>query len=255
MTGGSRSSDGEARIELGFKSKTDLVTELLRQELQAGKPGPGQRLVVSQVAARLGVSKVPVREAVTRLIGEGLLQHKPNIGPVVPAFTADEVYETALMRAALESVASQSALPRHDAESLALLEKLFAAMEAAGADYPELNVQFHAAALAPTPYREMFRSIEALLARARRYAIVHSVPGYRDSSQREHRELLELARRCDVEGFNLLNEQHILGAASQLITQMRTAEQASDSPGQRSRGPRGRPVRPMETGSEPCHEL
>src|SRR5690349_24737337 len=131
MTGGSSSSDGEARIELGFKSKTDLVTELLRQELQAGKPGPGQRLVVSQVAARLGVSKVPVREAVTRLIGEGLLLHRPNIGPVVPAFTTDEVHETALMRVALESVASQSALPRHDSETLARIEALLHAMDAA----------------------------------------------------------------------------------------------------------------------------
>ena len=105
------SSDGARHVELGFKSKTDLVTDLLREELQAGKPGPGERLVVSQVAARLGVSKVPVREAVTRLTGEGLLLYKPNIGPVVPAFTAEEVYETALMRVALESVASQSALP------------------------------------------------------------------------------------------------------------------------------------------------
>jgi len=228
MTGGSSSSNGDANVELGFRSKTDLVTQLLRQELQAGKPGPGERLVVSQVATRLGVSKVPVREAVTRLIGEGLLQQKPNIGPVVPAFTADEVHETALMRAALESVASQSALPRHDAESLALLEKLFAAMERAGEDYPELNVQFHAAVLAPVPYREMFRSIEALLARARRYAIVHSVPGYRDSAQDEHRQLLDLVRRNDVESFNRLNEQHIMGAASQLITQMRRAEAAPD---------------------------
>jgi DNA-binding GntR family transcriptional regulator len=221
------SSDGARHVELGFKSKTDLVTELLREELQAGKPGPGERLVVSQVAARLGVSKVPVREAVTRLTGEGLLLYKPNIGPVVPAFTAEEVYETALMRVALESVASQGALPRHDAESLALLENLLAAMEGAGEEYPELNVQFHAAALAPTPYREMFRSIEALLARARRYAIVHSVPGYRDSAQDEHRQLLELVRVGDVTSFNTLNEQHIMGAATQLINQMQAAHESS----------------------------
>jgi DNA-binding GntR family transcriptional regulator len=217
-------ADGVPHVELGFKSKTDLVTDLLRAELQAGKPGPGERLVVSRVAARLGVSKVPVREAVTRLIGEGLLLHKPNIGPVVPAFAADEVHETALMRVALESVASQSAFPRHDHESLARMEELFLAMEEAGQEYPELNVRFHAAAVQPTPYREMFRSIQALLARARRYAIVHSVPGYRDLAQHEHRELLELVRAGDVTSFNRLNEQHIMVAADRLIEQIHAAD-------------------------------
>jgi DNA-binding GntR family transcriptional regulator len=207
---------------LGFRSKADLVTEHLRTELQAGRPGPGQRVVVSQVAAALGVSKVPVREAVTRLTGEGYLQHIPNVGPVVPSFTATEVQETAIMRVALETVALETALPGHDADSLSELSNLVVAMDGDDVDYPACNVEFHSAVVAPTPYRELHRTIRSLLDRAQRYAIVHTVPGYRHDAQREHREIVELARAGDLGGLVELNRRHVLSAAEQLIEHMPT---------------------------------
>jgi DNA-binding GntR family transcriptional regulator len=205
---------------LGYRSKADLVTEHLRGELQAGRPGPGERLVVSQVAERLGVSKVPVREAVTRLTGEGYLTYIPNVGPVVPSFTAGEVHETAIMRVALESVAFESALPRHDDASVASLGRLCDAMDGADVDFPECNVDFHAAVLEPTPFRELHRTIRSLLDRAQRYAIVHAVPGYRDEAQSEHRAIVELVRSRDLEALVELNRSHVLTAAERLIERM-----------------------------------
>jgi DNA-binding GntR family transcriptional regulator len=214
---------GPSRVSappLGFRSKADLVTEHLRGELQAGRPGPGERLVVSQVAAALGVSKVPVREAVTRLIGEGYLLHIPNVGPVVPSFTAAEVHETAIMRVALESVALETALPRHDPRTLAELEAMVVTMDGDDVDFPASNVAFHSAVVAPTPHRELHRTIRSLLDRAQRYAIVHAVPGYRDDAQREHREIVGLVRAGDLRALEDLNRRHVLSAAERLIEHM-----------------------------------
>lgn len=202
---------------LGYRSKADLVTEYLRNELQAGRPGPGERLVVSRVAAALGVSKVPVREAVTRLTGEGCLIHIPNVGPVVPSFSIEEVRENALMRVALESVAFETALGRHDAESIQNLEALLMTMDGPDVDYPACNVTFHSAVIEPTPYRELHRTIRTLLDRAQRFAVVHAVPGYRADAQSEHREIVELIAANDLDSLVELNRRHVMTAAERLI--------------------------------------
>jgi DNA-binding GntR family transcriptional regulator len=205
-----------ASSELGYRSKADLVTEHLRSELQEGRPRPGQRLVVSQVAERLGVSKVPVREAVTRLVGEGLLVHRANVGPMVPDFSAHEIVETALMRVALESAALPSALSGHTADTVSRLGATLERMRAADADFPRLNVEFHAQVIAPTPYRELYAAAHALLARAQRYAFVHTVPGYRPHAHEEHVAILRAVEDRDLHALEDLNRTHIMSAAEQL---------------------------------------
>ncbi|UPK74562.1 GntR family transcriptional regulator [Nocardioidaceae bacterium SCSIO 66511] len=205
---------------IAYRSKADLVTEHLRTELQAGRPGPGERIVVDRVAFQLGVSKVPVREAVTRLTGEGLLVHVPNVGPVVPEFSAHEIRETAIMRVAIESAALPTALPRHTDETIATLENLLTEMSGSDVDYPALNVKLHAEILDPTPYRELHRTAHTLLARAQRYAIVHAVPGYRTHANEEHAQLVALVKKRDLDELQRLNHHHITTAADQLIEQV-----------------------------------
>lgn len=217
-----------------YRSKTDLATEYLRRELQAGRPAAGERLVVSRVAETLGVSKVPVREAVTRLIGEGLLVLRPNVGPVVPDFTSHEVIETALMRVAIEGVAIDSAVPLHTTETLSELEALLAAMQAADADFPALNVRFHLEVIAPSPYQEMVRTARSLLERAQRFATVDVVPSYRAEAAAEHAEMFELLRDRDTGQLKALNERHVMGAARKLTARMREPHNQEPEPGRTS---------------------
>lgn len=212
--------DAAGSVRLPYRSKTDLVTEYLRNELQAGRPRAGERLVVARVAERLGVSKVPVREAVTGLIGEGLLILRPNVGPVVPEFTAHEVLETALMRVAIEGVALDSAVSQHSDASLDGLRALLGSMEDADSEFPALNVRFHLAVISPSPYAEMVRLASTLLERAQRYAIVHAVPGYRDEAHAEHLAIFDALVDRDIARLKVLNEQHVTTAARRLTEQM-----------------------------------
>lgn len=216
----SAAAEEDARPELHYRSKTDLVADYLRAELQAGRPGAGERLVVSRVADRLGVSKVPVREAVTRLIGEGLLMLRPNVGPVVPEFTAHEVIETALMRVALDRLALESAVGNHTPESLRAIESVLEQMAEADADFPALNVRFHLAMIDTSPYRELVRTAGSLLERAQRYRTARLVPGYRLDAHTEHIELYDCLRQSDVRALQELNEHHIMDAAHKLTAHM-----------------------------------
>lgn len=203
-----------------YRSKADLVTEHLRRAIQDGHIGPGARVVLDRVATDLGVSKVPVREAVTRLTGEGLLELKPNIGPVVPSFTADDVQETALLRVAVEAVALEGALPRHDQASLDRAEQLLAQMADEIEDFPELNVRFHCSLITPAPYPYMRQTVENLLRRAQRFSTVHRVPGYRHDAHQEHQQLFGAVARGDLAGALELNERHIKSAAEQLTQRL-----------------------------------
>lgn len=206
--------------ELDYRSKADLVTEHLRRAIQAGQFRPGQRLVVDRVAADFGVSKVPVREAVTRLTGEGLLELRPNIGPVVPSFTADDVTETALLRVAVDAVALELALPLHDqrsvAESRGWLEKMANAQEG----FPELNVRFHTSLVAPCPYGYIRQTVESLLRRAQRFSPVTRLPGYQPEAHKEHTAIFEAMEAKDLPLLLRLNEVHIRGAADQLVSRL-----------------------------------
>jgi len=201
---------------LGYRTKADLIYEHLRAEILAGRPAPGSRLVVDQIAAQLGVSKVPVREAVTRLAGEGWLEVQAHVGPLVPLVTPDEIRETALIRSALESRAITSATARHDSTTHAGLTDLLEVMDGAVDEFPRLNLQLHSAVIAPAPYPRLKNMAVSLMERALHYQVVHRVPGYLDQAQREHREIVAAVIAGDAATAGSLTEEHILTAAERL---------------------------------------
>jgi DNA-binding GntR family transcriptional regulator len=124
------------------------------------------------------------------------------------------------MRVAIESAALPVAVPLHDDRTLHRLRATLASMQSPDADFPALNVEFHAQVIAPTPYRELFRTAHALLARAQRYAFVHTVPGYRKDAQNEHAAIFELLEDRDLDGLQHVNAHHIMSAADQLVAQI-----------------------------------
>ncbi|HNM79026.1 MAG TPA: GntR family transcriptional regulator [Tepidiformaceae bacterium] len=65
------------------RTKADLVYEALQSSIMAGNIRAGEHLRQEEVAARLGVSQTPVREAFRRLESEGLVEHAPNRGIIV----------------------------------------------------------------------------------------------------------------------------------------------------------------------------
>ena len=89
----------------------DYIAGALRNAILQGRFQAGQPLRQDQIAAELGVSKVPVREALVQLKGEGLVTFLPNRGAVVTELSATEVDEIYSMRIALETKALERAIP------------------------------------------------------------------------------------------------------------------------------------------------
>ncbi|MGW3111405.1 GntR family transcriptional regulator [Streptomyces sp. NPDC001091] len=129
-------------------SVRERVLAALRQDIIAGRLAPGDRLVERELAERYGVSRVPVREAVRALVGEGFVLFESARRTVVRRLTPDDVRELFELREALEVYAAGLAATRATPEALERLRELLAeaatATEAGEAEaITDINTRFH----------------------------------------------------------------------------------------------------------------
>lgn len=107
------------------------VQRLIRDEILDGVRPPGSKLVERDLAQELGVSRIPVREALRALVSEGLVTPRPNTWAVVREFSPDDVEDLLQVRGALESLAFRLAAARIDDDGTARLRAAVAAERAA----------------------------------------------------------------------------------------------------------------------------
>jgi DNA-binding GntR family transcriptional regulator len=111
----------------------EVILDELRSVILAGFARPGAPIAVDDVARRFGASRIPVREALKTLIGEGLVDHVPRAGYRVAQLTRDELAELYVVREALEAAALTAAVSAatraDDAEVAAAHEALSRAIE------------------------------------------------------------------------------------------------------------------------------
>jgi len=196
-----------------YKTKTQLAYERLRDAILAGEYQPGSGIVADQVAAELGVSKVPIREAITRLVGQGWLELRPHVGAVVPELSPEGVLDIALLRGAVESAALWHAAPLHDVVSLAELDTLLDEMDKLLSEdsprYPILNAQFHVALIEPCPHRQMREMGQTLIQQAQRFRPIRFLPMYAPDAQSEHRAIVEAIKARQFARASQSTRRHI----------------------------------------------
>ncbi len=106
---------------------------ILRERILHGELPPGARLGEVELAERLGVSRTPVREALSRLAAEGLVELVPNRGARVSSWTVEQLEEVFELRATLEPRLTALAVPHATAADIDGRERLARAMEEVGA--------------------------------------------------------------------------------------------------------------------------
>lgn len=125
-------------------SLTDSTARLLRQEIVTGTAAPGDLLAEAAVAQRLGVSRVPVREALFTLEREGLVEFSPTGRAFVKELTPEDFEELHLLRLALEPLAARLACAHFKRDVSALEDNLNATRRARSVqDVTRLDLEFH----------------------------------------------------------------------------------------------------------------
>lgn len=194
------------------KNTANLIADALRSAILQGKLETGQALRQDQIASEFSVSKIPVREALVQLQGEGLVELMPSRGAAVSKLTYAEVDEIYTMRIALEPIALRSTIPNltnaHFFEAESILEQIDHAEDRS--TWAELNWEFHAVLYRASDMPRLISTTQTLHNNVARFLLLNYLDDdYLAESQRQHRELLALCREGDIEGATAKLIEHL----------------------------------------------
>jgi DNA-binding GntR family transcriptional regulator len=191
-------------------STAQSIAQALREMILAGELAAGEPLKQEALAARLEVSRIPLREALLILEGEGLVELNLNRTAVVSRLSEREAHELYVMREALELAALREALPRIAGADIARAENALNLIDhaATAAEWSAHNWAFHAALYAPCGMPRLMQQMQALHHNAARYFQALEQARYRARSQRDHRALLHACKAGNKRlALNLLAQQ------------------------------------------------
>jgi DNA-binding GntR family transcriptional regulator len=194
------------------QTTSSAVTQLLRQSLDRGRWASGAPLRQEEIAAELGVSRVPVREALFQLQAEGLLQMVPNKGMYVRTVSAQDLRELFRLRRLIEADVLADAVALHDAASLNRVETVQAALDKARsvADWIAGDREFHEALYAPAQRTESMAIVRRLRHQVDRYYFARLKPSTRAQGwHEEHHALIRAVRRRDAQAAVRLLQAHL----------------------------------------------
>jgi DNA-binding GntR family transcriptional regulator len=201
----------------------DQVYEALTSSMVSGKLGPGDRLILDRLAEQLGVSPTPIREALARLIQDGIVEER-SIGklqmiPITPRYVA----ETFAVRARLEGLAAELAAQRLSDSAVTVLRNDLAATSAAldKDDYgPHIaaDAHLHHAICDAAGNAMLSRELQSLQLHTdyiRGYSQRHSGDHIRRSHE-EHLVLIDALERRDAAAARTAVERHILSSSDRI---------------------------------------
>lgn len=208
----------------------------LKEMIVTGDLLPGQQIRQEQMAAVLGVSRLPVREALHQLVADGLVVHRHHAGFTVARLSRAEFDQVYLMRRLLETEVIRG-LPRPTATALSAIEELAEAIEEAAAALDlarmrSLNSRFHLAIFELSNLELVVEEIRRIWTRALPYHAVY----LHDSAGRarivtEHREMLDALAAGDMDRLAELMDAHRAGSKEQLNLMLRAGTEARPSAG------------------------
>lgn len=196
------------------------VTKRLREVILDGTLKKGDRVIQEEWAERLQVSRMPIREALTQLQMEGLVEIVPHKGAVVTPITKENVEEIYSIRAMLEGLAVEKSLPYLKEDDKRQLYDILLQMESldltdeTNDTYIQLNAAFHQTLRSGCPWPRLRKMAENL-------GISPIAPNLLidnyEETQREHRLIYEAAMRGDPAELRSAVEYHILHTKNNLI--------------------------------------
>ncbi len=233
-SGGTAMNNGQDRQE--WLTKSDWVYHRLREDIMNGLLRPDDRLVVSSIAQHLGVSPMPVREALNRLIQDGLIQMTPHAGARVVSIDLPQLCEITAVRRQLETMAARLAVPNMDAALFARLDAMLSEMEAClkpenARAYESLNREFHQAIYARCANQFLYELILSLWERSAitRMSLVH-FSSQNPRSFEEHQRWVEAARQGDADRVASIVNDHLRATVEMLIRELQSQQKRGAFP-------------------------
>ncbi|SEN68440.1 DNA-binding transcriptional regulator, GntR family [Sphingomonas gellani] len=211
-------------MSIVVRTLSERVFEVVREQIVSGQLPERAPIRQDALANELGVSKIPLREALARLEQEGLLTSQANRGYVVRPMSADQADEIYALRLAIEPQAAAHAARVADEKARAIARDAFEKLDsAAGTNLPEVAVRnrdFHVALVRPGGRLLTTQLVERLSVLAERYVVAHLQPAGRGTrAHQEHLQLLDAFLDRDGPALQALLHRHIVATLDDLREQ------------------------------------
>lgn len=215
-------------MNLVYQTKSEMVYDGIRKDILNGIILPGDRLLISAVAKRYGISEIPVREAFQILTQEGFLNSKPNSGFVVSQISKKDVNNIFHVRVELESLAVREAVRYITDEDIDKLEKMIDASEKyiETCDYGAYwlsNREWHFAVYSYSKNDVLIRLLTEMYNYSCRYPAYYTHPQELCDSVASHRGILDAMRCRDAEMADALIRSHTIKTRYHYINRLQEA--------------------------------
>jgi DNA-binding GntR family transcriptional regulator len=214
----------------------DKVAAELRRSILAGDLAPGQPFSITEISNDLGVSHIPVREALQRLESQGLIHMRAGRSAIVAPLEIEEVRSAFRLRRAIEVDLATQALRSHQPGDMSRLHDSFDAMSKSAPETDDLMAHhraFHAGLLQPEATEWDLRILELLWQTTERYArlalpeaAVPTDEGLRPLSE-SHEPLLQAAVAGSVRNLKRHLQQHLQEAELAILEKVSGSRSAS----------------------------
>jgi DNA-binding GntR family transcriptional regulator len=211
------------------RTLAEQAYDALHLAIVNGDIAPGERLQIERLGTILGMSHLPIREAIRRLEGVGLVAHVPHRGASVAALSLDDLRELYAARLLLEpAVIARAASNFTEADAAlaraALERQATAERERRNAEIWAAHTEFHFALYRPSRATWLLYLIEPLWNSSQRYRLTVaplSSQQRRREAHREHKEMLAACTRGDADRAALVLHNHLVKTANLITDQMK----------------------------------
>jgi DNA-binding GntR family transcriptional regulator len=215
-------------------SLADSAYEQLLDAIVTGRLAPGERIQDQRLASAMGVSRVPVREALKRLEDEGLVETFPSRGTRVAPIQAERAAQAFPVIASLQALGARLGVPAltaADDRRMQLADERRTAALRRG-DVPRAiaaDDAFHAVLLDASRNDELKRALKRLMPQIRRLDLLHFAELSSHASSNDHAEIIDACLRRDATAAAELVESNFLRLGAQIATILEQAEDQEDA--------------------------
>jgi DNA-binding GntR family transcriptional regulator len=211
-----------------YRSKKEMIYDFLKQEIIQGVHAPGSRFVIDELAARLEVSQIPIREAIQRLEADGFITTEPYVGARITTIDATFIFEVFALLESHETICGRKACQCASEEDLRTLARMIDEMDSLVDDpeeWSEKNRAFHlfiCDCASTLLVRKMLEKIFDHWDRLRLHYL-KGVSGQRTrTAQAEHHQLLDAMRQRDADRVEQIIHTHNQGALESYIRHLKS---------------------------------
>ena len=193
----------------------EIAYDILKKAIITGEIPAGERIVETEYADRLHISRTPLREALRKLERDGLVEYVMRRGVIVHAFTTEDVEQIYTIRNCLELLTLPDIIEKATPEDIAHLREMLTKMD-------ELNEKNDVEALSPIA-RDFHTAITAISGKNRILRVIEGQDEYirrfsamaiqqenrRSAAHEEHHRLVDLVEKKDLPAFEDLMKHHI----------------------------------------------